>query len=44
VNHENTVLVGTDIANERVKVMIAPIDGNEQTTDSDTYAILIPAT
>lgn len=43
-NHESTVSVGTDIANERVKVMIAPIDGNEQTTDSDAYAILIPVT
>lgn len=44
VNHEITVSVGTDIANERVKVMIAPVDGNEQTTDSDAYAILLPAT
>jgi hypothetical protein len=43
VNHETTVSVGTDIANERVKVMITPLDGNEQTTDSDAYAILIPA-
>lgn len=43
-NHENTVSVGTDIANERVKVMITPIDGNEQTVDSDAYAILVPAT
>jgi hypothetical protein len=43
-NHESTVPVGTDIANERVKVMIAPINGNEQTIDSDAYAILIPAT
>jgi hypothetical protein len=43
-NHEPTVPVGKDIANASVKVMIAPIDGNEQTTDSDAYAILIPAT
>jgi hypothetical protein len=43
-NHEPAVPVGKDIANANVKVMIAPIGGNEQTTDSDAYAILIPAT
>jgi hypothetical protein len=42
VNHEPTVSVGTDLANHGVRVMIAPTDGNEPTTDSDAYAILIP--
>lgn len=43
VNHGRTVPVGTDMVGHSVKVMIAPADGNEQTTDSDAYAILIPA-
>lgn len=43
MNHERTVPVGTNMVGHSVKVMIAPTDGNEQTTDSDAYAILIPA-
>jgi hypothetical protein len=42
VSHEPTVSVGTDLVGHSVRVMIAPTDGNEPTTDSDAYAILIP--
>lgn len=42
--HETTVAVGTDIANEEIKVMIGPIGENQQFEDSDAYAILVPAT
>jgi len=43
INHEPTVLVGRDSVGQGVRVMITPADGNEQSTDSDAYAILIPA-
>ena len=42
--HKPTVAVGTDIANQDIKVMIGPINDNEQTIDSDAFAILVPAT
>lgn len=43
MNHEPTVPVGIDMVGRSVRIMIVPVDGNEQTTDSDAYAILIPA-
>lgn len=42
--HETKVAVGTDIANQEIKVMIGPIGENQQPVDSDAYAILVPAT
>lgn len=43
MDHDSTVPIGADIASHSVKVMISPSVGNEPTTDSDAYAILIPA-
>lgn len=43
INHEPTVPVGIDMVGHGVRVMISPAEGNEQSTDSDAYAILIPA-
>lgn len=43
MSHESTVPVGIDIASHSVMVRIAPTQGSEPTTDSDAYAILIPA-
>jgi len=43
MNHESTVRIATAITSNNVKVMIAPSVENEQTSDSDAYAILIPA-
>ncbi len=43
MNHDSTVPVVADISSASVKVMISPAVGNEPTTDSDAYAILIPA-
>lgn len=43
LNHDATVPVGIDMVGHGVRVMITPAEGNEQSTDSDAYAILIPA-
>ena len=42
-NHDSTVPFVAEIAGASVKVMISPAVENEPTTDSDAYAILIPA-
>lgn len=43
MNHDSTVPVVADIASHNLNVMISPAEGNKQMTDSDAYAILIPA-
>lgn len=43
INHEPTVPVGIDIVGHSVRLMMVPVDSDEPTTDSDAYAILIPA-
>jgi hypothetical protein len=43
MNHDSTVPVVADISSASVKVMISPAVGDEPTTDSDAYAILMPA-
>lgn len=43
MKHDSSLPIVADIASADVRVMISPSDGNELTTDSDAYAILIPA-
>jgi hypothetical protein len=43
MNHDSTVPFVADIAGASVRVMISPAVENEPTTDTDAYAILIPA-